>query len=244
VTHAAKVLGVLEVRQARVRVSGPETFADVTLVVSNETTLDNAHQIADQAEGAIGQILPGADVVVHVEPATGEDQDVAKIIRQVAVSHGMSPHGMRIYSLEGNRLLEMHLEVNPSLSVEEAHAEVSTFENDLRRTLPNIHQIVTHIEPIAEVVEELSVSSTDADTVLKILEGLNDQFDMDCEFHQVEVYRVEDQLSVSFHCTVDPETALVDAHARTEMIENELRARLPQVDRVTIHVEPIETNQS
>jgi cation diffusion facilitator family transporter len=68
VAAAAAVEGVHEVKQVRVRRSGPEVFADVTLTVSRTATLENAHAIADQAEAAVREVLPGADVVVHVEP--------------------------------------------------------------------------------------------------------------------------------------------------------------------------------
>ena len=64
----AAVAGVEEVRQVRLRRSGPEIFADVTLTVWHAEGLRGAHEIADRAEEAIKQLLPGVDVVVHVEP--------------------------------------------------------------------------------------------------------------------------------------------------------------------------------
>lgn len=68
VAHAASVPDVRGVSQVRVRQSGPQTFADVTLQVDRGISVERAHAIADRAEAAIRQAVPGVDVVVHAEP--------------------------------------------------------------------------------------------------------------------------------------------------------------------------------
>ena len=68
VSDAVRVPGVVSVGRLRLRRSGPDAFADVTLQVGRDTPLEQAHEIASQAESAVQEILPGADVVVHVEP--------------------------------------------------------------------------------------------------------------------------------------------------------------------------------
>ncbi len=74
IVQAVRVPGVVEVGRLRVRRSGPETFADVTLTVEPDTGLPMAHAIATAAESAARRLLPGADVVVHVEPADSDCQ--------------------------------------------------------------------------------------------------------------------------------------------------------------------------
>jgi cation diffusion facilitator family transporter len=68
VAAAAHVDGVLEVSQVRVRRSGPDVFADVTLEVDRGLSLEAAHELADRAEQAVRAAIPGADVVVHAHP--------------------------------------------------------------------------------------------------------------------------------------------------------------------------------
>jgi cation diffusion facilitator family transporter len=72
VAAAAHVEGVREVSQVRVRRSGPDVFADVTLDVDRGLSLEAAHSLADRAEQAVRAAIPGADVVVHAHPA-GDD---------------------------------------------------------------------------------------------------------------------------------------------------------------------------
>jgi cation diffusion facilitator family transporter len=72
VAAAAHVEGVREVSLVRVRRSGPDVFADVTLEVDRGLSLEAAHSLADRAEQAVRAAIPGADVVVHAHPA-GDD---------------------------------------------------------------------------------------------------------------------------------------------------------------------------
>jgi cation diffusion facilitator family transporter len=244
VAYAAHVPGVLEVRRARVRISGPETFADLTLVVNRDTTLEQAHEIADQAEAAVGQILPGADVVVHIEPLVGEKDSVVNTVRRLADKHGMSAHAVRIFDVADDRLLELHIEVEDTLSVDEAHAKVTAFESVIRKALPSIHQVVSHIEPTGELEEMRRGSPDDESMILEALQGAKGRLDQKCHFHQVEVYRAASELFVTLHCTVDPNTTIVDAHTLTENVESELRSSIPQLRRVVIHVEPPEAEEA
>jgi len=242
IAYAAQVPGVLKVKRTRVRIAGPEAFADLTLMVSHETTLEQAHEIADQAEAAVCEILPGADVVVHIEPLIRGGNGIVNTVRGLAAKHGMSAHGVRIYDVADSRLLELHIEVEDTLSVDEAHAKVSSFENEILNTLTSIHQVISHIEPIGELEERQSGSPDDESMVLEVLQGLKERMDQECHFHQVEVHRVAGELFMTLHCTVDPKTAIVDAHTLTEIVENELRSSIPQLSRVVIHVEPPEVD--
>jgi cation diffusion facilitator family transporter len=62
--------GVLDCHRVRVRTSGPHTFIDAHAVLDGQLTLDEAHAVVQQIEAAVRQLVPGADVVIHVDPAS------------------------------------------------------------------------------------------------------------------------------------------------------------------------------
>jgi cation diffusion facilitator family transporter len=64
------VSGVTNCHNVRVRYSGPLPFVDVHVLVDGEQTLRAAHELTEQIEAAIQQVLPDADVTVHPEPGT------------------------------------------------------------------------------------------------------------------------------------------------------------------------------
>jgi len=60
--------GALQFHDLRTRRGGPRPFVELHLVVPGGMRVDAAHAICDRIEAAVQGELPGADVVVHVEP--------------------------------------------------------------------------------------------------------------------------------------------------------------------------------
>jgi cation diffusion facilitator family transporter len=239
VIRAVRVPGVLEVKRVRVRRSGPESFADVHLTVARDTSFEKTHEIAVAAEQGVRAMLPGADVVVQVDPVKSDHEGVLTSVRMLAAEHGMGAHGVRIYDLQsGGHLLELHLEVGDALTVDQAHKQATAFEESLRKTLPSIDQVITHIEPTSDSLAQKQATSAEEDLVREVLWNLERENGLGCKPHDVTVRRVGGELQVTFHCTVDPTLPITDAHTLTERIESQLRNQVNNLGRVVIHVEP------
>jgi cation diffusion facilitator family transporter len=241
--QALRIPGVNKVGRVRVRRSGPEAFADVTLTVDRGTPVERAHHVATEAEAVVRQLLPGADVVVHVEPADtpGDDaaEDAPTVVRGIASRMGLGAHDIKVEQVMGERSLELHLEVDDSLSVAAAHDQATAFEKALREAFPGIGQIVTHIEPAGSARAGHRARAEDEMMVLEVLHQVTREDDLDCHPHNVTVHWSEGGLAVSFHCAVGANTAITVAHELTERVERALRAKLPHLGRVVIHVEPL-----
>jgi cation diffusion facilitator family transporter len=235
---ASRVPGVQGVSQVRMRRSGAEVFADVTLSVGQAASFQQAHDIADRAAEAVRSVIPGADVVVHAEPAAGEELDLTTKVRVLAARHGLAAHAIRFYAEGGRRRLELHLEVRESLSLEEAHRQASQFEQHVRAEMPDLLEVVSHLEPAGDATAWIQAELADEAQVREALDAFFRQSALAAHLHQVKVLRAGGELLVSFHCRLAPATAITDAHEFTVRVEEFLRRRIPQVARVVIHVEP------
>jgi len=242
IARAVRLPGVVDVVRVRVRRSGPAAFADVTLRVARDTGLERAHGVATSAELAVHRLLPGADVVVHVEPAEAPDEaglgDIPEAVRAVARRIGLAAHDINVENVLGRRSLELHLEVPDSLNVAAAHDRATAFERALRESVPGLEKIVTHIEPAGPAVATRRAEPQEEALVIEVLRELARDESLHCDPHEITVRRSGDELGVSFHCALEPDTAITEAHALTERVERALRARLPGLGRVVIHVEP------
>lgn len=238
ITRVAHVPGVLEVTQARVRRSGPESYVDLTLTVDRGTALERAHDIAAEAEAAVRAKLPGADVVVHVDPVAGGDEGILSTVRLQAARRGLGVHGIRIQDVHGHYSLEMHLEASDSLQVGEAHRLASEFESSLHEVLPWVDSIVTHLEPVGDVSASLRASPAEEEEVARVVELLRKELGLPFHPHAVRVHRVDRKLSLAFHVALDANLTLTEAHAFTDRLEALLRKRIPELSRITIRIEP------
>jgi cation diffusion facilitator family transporter len=243
VHHAVQgVPGVSEVRRVRIRRSGPDFFTDVSVLVNRETALEKAHEIATLIEETVRSILPRCeDVVVNVIPAVSDDEGMITRVRLMASRFGLGAHSIRIYDVLGDRSMELHLEVQEALSVEQAHQQVSEFEEALRHAMPGVVRIVTHIEPSGDQTATRRARPVDEAKLRQVLEKLPRQFGLRYQPHEVVINRAGGELSLSFHCVLDGSLAITDAHQLTEQLEAALRAQVPALSRVIIHVEPANT---
>jgi cation diffusion facilitator family transporter len=244
VIAAVHVPGVTEVRRVRVRRSGPEAFADITLAVTSDVSLVRAHDIADAAEQAVKKLMPGADVVVHIDPDSTTYDDIVTTVRVLAGQRGLAAHGVRIYEIADQHELELHLEVPPELTLGEAHTLASGFERALRERVHNLRSIVTHIEPTGDGVAMRSAVRVNEKLVLDIVQAMPIKLGVDCKPHNISIHRVGSELALSFHCTLDSGTSLSDVHAFTERAEHHIRTAAPDVARILIHTEPEKTAKS
>ncbi len=238
VAAAMKVSGVQDVRQLRLRKSGPSVFADVTLTVGRAAAFERAHDIADEVEAAVHAVIPNSDVMIHVEPVVPSEEDLSTTVRVLAARHGLGAHGIRIYEENQERWLELHLEVSDSLLLDEAHRLATEFERALRRTIPDLKRIVTHIEPVGDTAATIRSEPAGRLEVQKAVDAFLIGSPLRVRPHSLHVQQVGGELSVSLHCTLDAATAITEAHELTVRLEEYLRAHVPGLGRVVIHVEP------
>jgi len=238
IATAKKVAGVEAVTQLRLRRSGPEMFADMTIAVERAVAFERAHDIADEVESAIRAALGNADVVIHVEPIAPGEEDITTVVRLLAARHGLGAHGIRIYEENRQRWLELHLEVSGNLLLEEAHQQATEFERALRQAVPGVTRIVTHIEPSGDAATTIRSVPAGQLQVQKAIGEFLEKEHLSVKPHDVRVQLVGGEMAVSFHCALAPATAITDAHDLTVRLEKHLHESVAGLGRVVIHVEP------
>lgn len=237
VAAAARVEGVVDVTQVRVRRSGPTVFADVTLRVVRDASFEDSHEIASRAESAVREAVHGADVFVHVEPSEDASAGLSGLVRDLATRQGLGAHDVRVVDARGVHGIELHVEVPEALTVREAHERVRALERDIRRALPRVQDVTTRMELATDGGEdrvavpdgELPVRAALAE--ITAARGLG-------EPSEVDVYRTGGEIHVEARCRADGALSIGEARARAADAERSLRARFPELSRVELTLEP------
>lgn len=238
IASSALVDGVREVRQVRVRRSGPETFVDMILVVDPTESLQRSHEIASGAEAAIKRELPGADVVVHVEPAEESGEDLLATARRVAASHSSAAHNLLVYEDADRIVLELHLEMNGELSLSQAHLIAEEIEEELLRDVPRLVRVVVHIEPAGRSNATTMANAAEADEIREALLRTPELTQRGTFPEAIEIRRCGSEFSLSFRCCLPASTSVQAAHEFTEKVERSLRSQIPALGRVMIRTDP------
>ena len=88
--------GALQFHDLRTRRAGPRPFVELHLVVPGTMRVDAAHEICDRIETAVERELPGAHVVVHVEPESELRRRGARCSRWVRVDAAALARRLRL----------------------------------------------------------------------------------------------------------------------------------------------------
>jgi cation diffusion facilitator family transporter len=242
----AGIDGVLSVDRVRTRRSGSDYFADVTLGMPRNLTFQRSEQITMAATAAVQRHLPGADVIVHCIPTASLAETVHDRIRAVAARSNLAIHDVSVQEFNHALHVEQHLEVNETMSLRAAHALVTQLESEIRREVPQISTILTHIESEPSTIER--PASLEPDRQLEVrLRRVAATFPEILDIHEVFVTRTHhngaDRIQVNCHCTLPDDLPMSRVHEIITALEGAFKLDAPEVSRLLIHPEPATDNR-
>jgi cation diffusion facilitator family transporter len=239
---AGRAPGVAETRRVRVRSGGKQLFADVTVAAGRTSSLERAHDIAEGVEREIARVLPGSDVVVHVEPTSESSSYVERAQAAASRAEGVHEvHNVNVHAFRESRRerlhVTLHAKVGALTSLGEAHELSDEIERAVVAELGEGARVDTHLEPLETTAFGTDVTQQRPDvvsTVRAIAEGEGDV--LDC--HEVLVTGAAGKLSVTAHVRGRADLPLARMHAASERIELSIRKQVPEAGTVLIHFEP------
>jgi cation diffusion facilitator family transporter len=233
----SSVPGVLDARRVRVRRVGPEAFADLTLTVDRDATFKQAHNIATLAEMAVRKILPGADVVVHVEPTLETDEALLATVRNLAgeMDGVREIHNMRVLSLRDGLHIAFHLQVDKELSLKRAHEITERLEEAIQERFSEVKHVSIHLERhCGDVLKAEALEDTHIfQDIQRIVSGHGEVKGL----KHSRVYVADGRFHIFLECLLDKDQPVEMAHTVLSHIEEELKSLFPD-SIVEIHSEP------
>jgi cation diffusion facilitator family transporter len=220
-------------RRLRLRQAAGRTFADVVIGVPPGAVVGQGHAAADHVEAAVRDVLPGSDVVVHVEPV-GEEADLAERVREAAM--GVVPvreiHNLNAIETARGLEVSLHLKLPGELSLDAAHDVAEEVEHTIVTAVPEVAAVQTHLEPLAPEAFGREVEEDPAE-VERIVTEVTGAAPRSVRFLRTDVGTV-----VFLTLGLPGAATLADAHARASTVEERIRGALPDVEDVIVHTEP------
>src|SRR5882757_9666104 len=235
--------GVLNVERVRLRRAGNRYFVDATVSVPRTASLEQVHAWSDAIEQRVGEIVP-SDVVVHAEPRAPKGEPFFDSIRAVAQKKGLAIHDLSAQQNDGRLFVGLHLEVDPHLSLKDAHRQATELEEQIRELRQEQTEVNIHIEPLGTAISSIDAGAADlrelARAVEEFLNGLPAEFHELVNSHNVIARQVEHHILASCHCVMRSDLPITQVHDVTAALEDRVKEKFPQIYRVTIHPEPQE----
>ncbi len=227
----------IEVSRLRVRESAGRYFADVVVSVPPGQAVVEGHRAADVVEGAIERVLPGSDVVVHVEPRR-LGLDLRDRVLAIALSEPLvkEAHDIIIFEQNGAASVSLHLKFPADLALRVAHEVSERVEHSIRAR-PEVNDVQTHLEPLelpleAHAVEEQAVEPVthEVEVLVRELTGAAPQ--------RLKLLATDGGSVLFLTLEVGEGESLTRAHELAGELEDQLRRRIPGIAEVIVHTEP------
>jgi cation diffusion facilitator family transporter len=242
VREVEQVDGVLAVEQARVRRAGAGYFADLTLALPRRFTFEHTGELVQAATEAAHRALPEADVVIHTVPRHARTESIFDRVRAVAARNNVSVHELSVQSHQGRLRVELHVELDENMPLMAAHGFVSAMEAEILREVPEIDSVLTHIESEPATIEPPGERVEEDRRIDQAMRSAAAQLPEIVDVHEILVSRSGEHIYVSCHCTLPDNLTMQRVHVAITALEDRFKLECPEVDRVTIHPEPVTDN--
>jgi cation diffusion facilitator family transporter len=155
--HAAAVAvpRVREVHNIALVDVDERTELSLHVKLPGDLSLDDAHAVAEELEGAICAAIPEiAGVQTHIEPlaeaseATEVEVDAEELVRRVVrEALGADPRELRFLRTDAGLVAFLTLGLDGTSRLDAAHARASEIEERIRAARPDIADVIVHTEP-------------------------------------------------------------------------------------------------
>jgi cation diffusion facilitator family transporter len=228
----------IELRRLRVRAAAGRNFVEATVGVPPDAALGEGHAMADSIEEAVRGVLPGSDVVVHVEPgASAGDLRERASAAALTVRGVREVHNVRVVDVDGLPELSLHLKLPADLGLGAAHDIANAVEHAIEAAVPEVVDVHTHIEPLSPDAEGEAVRRAEVAAEAGAIRAVvRDVTGADPEGLR---FRAGDEgLVTLLTVRLAGDQTLDDAHRAASEIERRVRELAPRIAEVIVHTEP------
>ena len=145
-------------------------------------------------------------------------------------------------SHHGRLRVEQHVELDEKMPLREAHGFVSALEAEILREAPEIDAVLTHIESEPATIEQPEEMVEEDRKIERALRAAAYLFPEIVDVHEINVGRSAEHIYLSCHCTLPDDLPMQQVHLVITALEDRFKLDCPEVQRVTIHPEPVTDN--
>lgn len=236
-----KVQSIKEVKRCKqVSVQASGKWFDVELVVTLDPKVNfqNAHAVTDNIEREIKREFPNVRLTLHTEISAANNEAMWKSVKDIAdsIPGSRGVHNIHIQRIDKKTVVDLHLEVDASMTVKQAHDTASTIEKRIKTTNLDISEVNVHIETASDrVSKEMRGGESEVDQFIR---SAAEQFPEIKSIGKIIVHKVGDGLHLIVTAHFDPNFNIEKAHQISSKLEHLIRNAYLNVTRLDVHEEP------
>ena len=242
--EAMRIREIRGIDQVRVRETGPKVYIDCTVYIDKVVPLEQAHRVTDEFTKQIRKRVDNAEIMINAQPYCVEPTDLVDRIRAEAANFEeiKTVHNINVSEFDndtGEDLeVDFHLELDGDLSLDKAHTIATRLENRIKTLDQRITIVTSHIEPADCHSCGLKSVRVGEGGMAQSIKELVETFPEVEGVTRISVQKKDGKIRVGICCSFGRAQTVKQAHDVAEKLEGVIRAKHPEVDVMSIHMEP------
>ena len=244
----AKIEGVMsdfgkdgvDFHKLRTRRAGGSLYVDLHMGFKPGTSLDRGHDISHSLTAQIEEALPGAKVLVHLEPSStietlseGDEQIMCMRDELLKDQRVCEVRSLQATRYRGDMRIEADLSLDPKVSLAESHVVASDLKARLESCFPEVKETVLSFHPGDGW--QKAFHKDDMERIRSVVGEHESRF---ASIHELEVVSSGGFHRIRLSVGVPPALPVSEAHAVAKHLEDDIRSLFPEGAEIDLHIEP------
>lgn len=254
--------GIRNLDSIKIRTTGNLLDALVTVTLNIQDSMFSANLVRQNIINIINSNFPdfNCNTIIEIQSEKIEDEkknieyllEAVKLVGEECSKDKISNmHNITIDHFSDKILIQFHVDMDPEMSLENAHIFVSKLENLIEEKVDEIFgekkfsEVISHIEPRepSRIVHAHAISQTSPKDIIQKVQNMVDAFEKIEKINDVRIQQEPEGIYLTILIQISGETKIKDAHHLTEQASNFLFSSIENLKRCLIHAEPTSTQE-
>jgi divalent metal cation (Fe/Co/Zn/Cd) transporter len=230
----------VDFHKLRTRLAGGSLYVDLHMGFKPGMSLERGHDLSHSLTAQIEEALPGAKVLVHLEPSKTietipEEDEQVKCIREELLKDQRvcEVSDLRVTRYRGDLRIEADLTLDPKVSLAESHAVASHLKMRLESCFPEVKETALSFHPGDGW--QKAFHDDDMGRIRGLVGEHESRF---AGIHELEVVSSGGFHRIRLALGMPPALPVSEAHAVAKHLEGDIRALFPEGAEIDLHIEP------
>jgi divalent metal cation (Fe/Co/Zn/Cd) transporter len=230
----------VDFHKLRTRRAGGSLYVDLHMGFKPGMSLEQGHDLSHALTAQIEAALPGARVLVHLEPSntietlSEEDEEIRCMREELLKDQRVCDvRNLRATRYKGDMRIEADLSLDPKVSLAESHAVASELKRRLESCFPEVKETALSFRP-----GDGWQKAFHEDDLGRIRSLVGEHESRFAAIHELAVVSSGGFHRVHLSLGMPPSLSVSEAHAVAKHLEGDIRGLFPQGAEIDLHIEP------
>jgi len=230
---------IKSINELRIHEVGNIKFINLNINLEKNLYLSQVEKIKERFKEKIEKENPGCRIILETKTDYDKD-DVYSKVKDIILNYKdiEDIHNINIYQVEDQIDISVHILLIKDFDLGKTERLTKKVENKLKNEIISLRSIYIHIEE-ANIRQSWKDITAISKLFIDCIKEEIKEYAVPSTCHNFTILKKEKSYSIAFHCRLDKNLNVGQAHSVVTIIEDMIRVKFKKnIEEISIHVEP------